>query len=86
VKRPATWLSRQGATASLKRSDTAMSNQGQDPHLRIHVFANVGDQDNLITVKVFATTKEASVWIEQQRLERPGHYHIASEDEFDACA
>jgi hypothetical protein len=57
-----------------------MSNQGQplasSPHLRIHVFANIGDEDNLISVKQFATTKEASAWIEQQRLERPGHYHL----------
>ena len=32
------------------------------------------------------TMGEAKAWIDQQRLERPGHYHIASEDEFDACA
>jgi hypothetical protein len=63
-----------------------MSNQGQAPHLPIHVFANIGDEDNLISVKQFATTSEAKTWIEQQQLERPGHYHIASEDEFDACA
>jgi len=67
-----------------------MNNQGQSAanpiDLRIHVFANIGDEDNLISVKQFATTSEAKAWIEQQRPERPGHYHIAHEDEFDACA
>jgi len=67
-----------------------MSNQGQSPtssrDRRIHVFANIGDEDNLISVKQFATTTEAKAWIGQQQLERPRNYHIASEDKFDACA
>ena len=63
-----------------------MSNHGQAPFLPIHVFANIGDEDNLISVKQFATTKEAQSWVDQQRLERPGHYHIMSKDEFGTCA
>ena len=70
---------------ALEGSDTAMRNQGQSPYLPIHVFANIGDEDNLILVKQFATTREAKAWIEEQRLERPGHYHIVSEDEFGTC-
>lgn len=68
--------------------DTTMSNQGQahtnSPHLPIHVFANIGDEDNLISVKQFATTSEAQTWIDLQQLERPGYYCVVSEDEFDA--
>jgi hypothetical protein len=68
-------------------SDMAMSNQGQPPskpHLPIHVFANIGDEDNLVSVKQFATGLEAEAWIEQQKLERPGYYTIIHESEFDA--
>jgi hypothetical protein len=70
--------------------DTAMSNQGQAPansaHLRIHVYANIGDEDNLISVKQFATRTEAKAWMDQQKKERPGYYEILHESEFDCSA
>ena len=50
--------------------------------LPIIVFANLGDEDNLVPVKRFSTTKEAQAWIDQQKIERPGYYCIASDDEF----
>jgi len=86
VKRPATWSSRQGATASLKRSDTPISNQRQVPYLPIHVYANIGDEDNLISVKQFAMRAEAKAWMDQQKKERPGYYEIIHESEFDCSA
>jgi len=52
--------------------------------LPFHVYANIGDEDNLISVKQFATRAEAKAWIEQQQKERPGYYTVIHEDEFDA--
>jgi hypothetical protein len=44
-----------------------MSNEGQStttpPHLPFHAYANIGDEDNLISVKRFATRNEAAAWI-----------------------
>jgi hypothetical protein len=67
-----------------------MSNQGQTPasfaNLLVHVCANIGDEDNLISVKQFATRAEAKVWMDQQKKERPGYYEILHESEFDCSA
>ena len=67
-----------------------MSNQGQAPassaNLLFHVYANIGDEDNLISVKQFATRVEAKVWMDQQKKERPGNYEILHESEFDYSA
>jgi hypothetical protein len=52
----------------------------------IHVFANIGDEDNLVSVKQFATGAEAEAWMKQQKSERPGYYTIIHEWEFDAGA
>jgi hypothetical protein len=54
--------------------------------LHIHVFANIGDEDNLISVKQFATSRDAQVWIDQMKIERPGTYIITSEMEMDQSA
>ena len=54
--------------------------------LSVHVFANIGNEDNLISVKQFATTKEAQAWIDQMKIERPGTYVITSEMEMDQSA
>ncbi|HXT65599.1 MAG TPA: hypothetical protein VN657_02335 [Nitrospiraceae bacterium] len=60
--------------------DTTMSNQGQSttnpPHLPFHAYANIGDEDNLISVKRFATRHEAAAWIVQLEVGRPGYYTI----------
>jgi hypothetical protein len=64
-----------------------MSNQEQTlttpPHLPFHAYANIGDEDNLVSVKRFATKPEAAAWIEQLEKERPGYYTIIHESEFD---
>ena len=65
-----------------------MSNQGQAPvssaNLLFH--ANIGDKDNLISVKQFATRAEAKAWMDQRKKERPGYYEIIHESEFDCSA
>lgn len=50
------------------------------------VFANLGTSDNLVPVKYCATEQEAQDWIDEHSIERPGHYHIASSDEFNDFA
>ena len=63
-----------------------MSNHEQTlpnpPHLPFHAYANIGDKDNLISIKRFATKLEAAAWIEQLEKERPGYYTIIHEPEF----
>jgi hypothetical protein len=54
--------------------------------LSVHVFANIVDSDNLISVKQFATRTEAKAWMDQQKMERPGYYEIIHESEFDCSA
>lgn len=51
-----------------------------------HVFANIGDLDNLVSVKQFATKHEAEAWIVRQKAERPGYYEVIHEVEFDETA
>lgn len=48
-----------------------------------HVYANIGDDDNLVSVKRFETRDEAQAWLDVQRAERPGYYTIINECEFD---
>lgn len=71
---------------TLKGIDTAMSNQEQtltnSPHLPFHAYANIGDEDNLVSVKRFATKKDAEAWIEQLAIERPGYYMVIHESGF----
>ena len=55
------------------------------PHLPFHAYANLGDKDNLISVKRFATRNEAAAWIVQLEIERPGYYTIIHESEFDTA-
>ncbi len=38
-----------------------------------HVFANIGDLDNLVSVKQFSTQGDAEAWIVRQQAERPGY-------------
>jgi hypothetical protein len=52
--------------------------------LPILVFANLGDEDNLVLVKRFAHGVDADAWIDQQKVERPGAYIVIHESEFDA--
>ena len=56
------------------------------PHLPFHAYANIDDEDNLISVKRFATQKEAEAWIAQLEIERPGYYTVIHESEYDTCA
>jgi len=67
-----------------------MSNQRQAPassaNLLFHVYANIGNEDNLISVKQFATRAEANAWMDQQKKERPGYYEILHESEFDCSS
>lgn len=64
----------------------AMSHEGQSttnpPHLPFHAYANIGDEDNLISVKRFATREDAEAWIKQLEIERPGYYTVIHESEF----
>ena len=55
-------------------------------HLPVHVFSKVGVEDNVISVKQFATTVEAKSWIEQLEKERPGYYCIIDKIEIDPFA
>jgi hypothetical protein len=63
-----------------------MSNQGSaltnSPHLPFHAYANIGNEDNLISIKRFATKQEAEAWIGQLEIERPGYYTVIHESEF----
>lgn len=67
-----------------------MSNQGQTlaspAKLLFHDYANMGDEDNLISFKQFATRTEAKAWMDQQKKERSGYYEILHESEFDCSA
>lgn len=46
------------------------------------VYANIGDEDNLIPVKQFASRAEAEAWIKLIEVERPGYYNVTHESEF----
>ena len=67
-----------------------MSNQGHPSTYRldlpVHVFSNFGVRDNVISVKQFATTREARAWVEQLEKERPGYYCIIDKNEIDPFA
>ena len=43
------------------------------------VYTNLGNQDNFVPVKQFASRKEAEAWIVYQSAERPGYYEVQSE-------
>jgi len=47
------------------------------------VYTNLGDQDNFVSVKQFATRKEAEAWIVYQSAERPAYYEVIHQSEFD---
>lgn len=50
------------------------------------VYTNLGDKDNFVSVKQFATRKEAEAWIVYQSAERPAHYQVIHQSEFDTGA
>ena len=87
MTRPATWSAAKVLLPARKGVDTVMSNQEQaltsPPHLPFHAYANIGNEDNLISVKQFATRAEAKAWMDQQKKEGPGYYEILHESEFD---
>ena len=47
------------------------------------VYTNLGDEDNFVPVKQFATRKEAEDWMVMQAAERPGYYEVIHQSEFD---
>lgn len=67
-----------------------MSNQEERParfpYRPCHVYANIGGEDNLSSVKRFATRTKAEAWMFEQRKERPGYDEILHESEFDCSA
>jgi hypothetical protein len=54
-----------------------MGNEGQRsasfPYRPFHVYANIGDEDNLISVRRFATRTKAEAWMFEQKKERPDY-------------
>jgi hypothetical protein len=49
------------------------------------VYTNLGNEDNFVPVKQFASLKEAEDWIDFQSAERPGSYAVIRQSDFDTA-